>query len=205
MALRQRDLEIALQRLRPFEAPDAALEQYSTPAPIAADLLYTAHALGDIEGRAVADLGCGPGTLGIGAALLGAETVIGIDVDEKAIALARSNCAAAGVEMELSVMDVSAFSAKVDTVVMNPPFGAQTRHADTPFLLTAMRCAERIYSLHNAGTERYLEELAQRSGFGIFYRRSYKFELKHQFAFHRKAKKEIEVALLCFQRDGDKR
>jgi putative methylase len=204
MALRQRDLEIALQRLRTFESPDAALEQYSTPAPIAADLLYTAHALGDIEGRKIADLGCGPGALGIGAALLGADVVIGIDVDEKAIALARANCEAAGVEMELSVMDVASFDSRVDTVVMNPPFGAQTRHADTPFLLTAMRCAERIYSLHNAGTEPYLEELAGRSGFQVFHRRTYKFELKHQFAFHRKAKKEIEVALLCFQRDGGK-
>jgi putative methylase len=205
MAMRQRDLEIALQKLRGFEDPDAALEQYSTPAPIAADLLYTAHAMGDIQGMRVADLGCGPGILGIGAALLGAEVVIGVDVDEDAIALARENCESAGVEMDLRVLDVKDFSEKVDTVVMNPPFGAQTRKADTPFLQKAMQCADRIYSLHNAGTERYLEELAAREGFSVFHRKTYKFEIKHQFAFHKKAKKGIEVALLCFQRDGDTR
>ena len=63
--------------------------------------------------------------------------------------------------------------------------------------------ADRIYSLHNAGTERYLVELAGQEGFTVFHRRTYKFEIKHQFAFHTKAKKGIEVALLCFQRDGD--
>ena len=203
MALRQKDLEIALQRLRGFEKPDASLEQYTTPAPIAADLLYIAYAMGDIQDRRVADLGCGPGLLGIGAALLGADAVIGLDIDEKAIALAQLNCAAAGVELDLRVLDVREFQEKVDTVIMNPPFGAQTRHADTPFLLRSMQVADRIYSLHNAGTERYLVELAGQEGFTVFHRKTYKFEIKHQFAFHTKAKKGIEVVLLCFQRDGD--
>jgi putative methylase len=203
MGLRQKELEIALQRLRGFDAPNSALEQYPTPAPIAADILYSAHAMGDIEGRDVADLGCGPGILGIGAALLGASSVVGVDVDPGVLDIARQNCASADAEVELLAMDVASFARKVDTVVMNPPFGAQNRHADTPFLLKAMECAQSIYSIHNAETERYLEGLASKHGFRVFLRRTYKFEIRHQFAFHRKAKKGIDVLLLCFQRDGD--
>ncbi len=70
--MRLRTLEIALEGLEGFGKPDARMEQYLTPAPLAARLLHHAHLLGDIEGKAVCDLGCGTGVLACGAILLGA-------------------------------------------------------------------------------------------------------------------------------------
>lgn len=84
--MKLKQLEMALQRLSGFSRPNAALEQYQTPAPLAARLLYHALMKGDIEGKHVVDLGCGTGILAIGAALLGAETVTGFDIDERGLA-----------------------------------------------------------------------------------------------------------------------
>lgn len=68
--------------------PKVHLEQYSTPASIAADLLWNAFALGDITNRSVIDLGCGTGILGFSALFLGASTVTSIDIDDSSIATA---------------------------------------------------------------------------------------------------------------------
>ena len=48
-------------------------------------MLYHALMKGDIEGKTVCDLGCGTGVLAIGAALLGADRVKGVDSDPKAV------------------------------------------------------------------------------------------------------------------------
>ena len=40
--MRKKDLEIRLQSVRNFEDPDPALEQYMTPATMAADILFEA-------------------------------------------------------------------------------------------------------------------------------------------------------------------
>ena len=42
------------------------------------------------------DLGCGTGRLGLGAAFLGAEEVVGIDIDPVAIKIAQKNAEKAG-------------------------------------------------------------------------------------------------------------
>ena len=89
--MKLKQLEMTLQRLAGFSRPRAALEQYQTPAPLAARLLYHALMKGDIEGKRVCDLGCGTGILAIGAALLGAASVTGVDIDERALAVAREN------------------------------------------------------------------------------------------------------------------
>ena len=79
--MRKRELEIRLQSVRTFEEPSSALEQYMTPATIAADMLFEAYSRGDIQGLKVVDLGCGTGMLSIGSALLGAGMVVGFDAD----------------------------------------------------------------------------------------------------------------------------
>lgn len=55
------------------ERPKIQYEQYPTSAHLAARVLHVAQeTFDDIEGRVVADFGCGCGILGIGASLLGA-------------------------------------------------------------------------------------------------------------------------------------
>ena len=46
--MRRKDLEMALQRVRGFEDPDPALEQYMTPAAMAAEILFDAYRAGDV-------------------------------------------------------------------------------------------------------------------------------------------------------------
>ena len=60
--MKQRQLEIILEQVQAFESPSATREQYTTSAPIAAQLLYFAYMRGDIAGLTVVDLGCGTGS-----------------------------------------------------------------------------------------------------------------------------------------------
>lgn len=194
---------MALQRVKPFVRPRPTEEQYPTPATIAADMLFTAHAQGDISGLDVADLGCGTGILGIGAALLGAKRVIGVDKDGAALEMARENAALLEVEISLLQGDVSELEERVGTVVMNPPFGSQRRHADLPFLEKAMEIADVSYSLHNANTEEFLLHLVSRTGRRAEVLKRYKFEIPHTFAFHNKEKVDVEVLLLRIWKQGE--
>ena len=195
--MKKNELERRLQQVAPHSRPRPDLEQYSTPAAVAADVLFIAYSFGDIADREVVDLGCGSGILSIGAALLGASRVTGIDVDPAAVEDARRNAEEAGAGIEVLRADVREIALKGDTVVMNPPFGAQRRNADRPFLETAMRTAPRVYSPHHAKTVGFLLTMVSAMGRGVFFQKSYKFEIPHMFEFHNKRKREIEVALLC--------
>ncbi len=84
--LKLRQLESHLERVEVFVRPKILLEQYPTRPHVAACLLHTAEAtFQDLEGREVADLGCGCGILSLGAALMGADCVTGFDLDQDAL------------------------------------------------------------------------------------------------------------------------
>src|SRR3989475_12459731 len=123
--VKKQQLEILLQKVKVHPNPSANLEQYSTPASIAADVLWFAYAQGDIAGKKVVDLGCGTGILGIGAKLLGAEEVISLDVDEAALGVAMKNASALGAAPSRLTVDVKDFPEPADTASMNPPSGAE--------------------------------------------------------------------------------
>jgi len=137
-----------------FESPQAGLEQYPTPPELAAHLIHVADLLGDIEDRTVIDLGTGTGMLALGAALRGPAAVLGIDVDDGALGIARENRRRVGTATPIAWVrgDVSRPPLRIRedrpkeeegeetdtehgsgtettgrpvTVVMNPPFGAQ--------------------------------------------------------------------------------
>ena len=57
----------------------------------------------DLTGKTVVDFGCGSGILGIAAIKLGAERVIGIDIDPQALAASKDNAARNGVADQLEV------------------------------------------------------------------------------------------------------
>ena len=202
--MKLKQLEMTLQRLAGFARPRAALEQYQTPAPLAARLLYHALMKGNIEGKRVADLGCGTGILATGAALLGAETVTGIEIDEKAVDVAEANAALLDADVTFMVADVKdpdlpARAGTFDTVVMNPPFGAQKAHADRPFIDCALTLAPVTYSIFNAGSVPFVNaytagkaEITEKIGGA--------FPIKRTFAFHTKDVQEIEVEILRLKR-----
>jgi len=168
--VRKLDLERFLAMLTPQPNPQAHLEQYTTSEKIAANMLYLAtYTNGDIEGKAVLDLGCGTGRLGLGAAYLGAEEVVGIDVDGLAIKTARKNAAIAGLAEHVHWVngDIATVIGRFDTVLQNPPFGVQTREADRAFLVKALEVGKAVYSLHSHPEvdERLIKLLKSSQGF----------------------------------------
>ena len=196
-------LESLLQQLDGFERPKIALEQYVTPPHIAACLLHTAQAsFEDIAGRAVADLGCGPAVLAAGAAALGAGSVLGVDIDEDALAVARANLEEAelpGVELlQADVEQVARLWRRpVDTVLTNPPFGTKRNAgADMRFLQAALRLAgSAVYSLHKRSTRRHVQRQAEMWGSRASVVAELRYDLPSTYGFHRKSSVDIEVDL----------
>jgi putative methylase len=202
--MKLRQLEMALERLEGFGAPDPRLEQYRTPAPLAARLLFHAWSRGDIAGKSVIDLGCGTGVLSVGAALLGAAEVTGVDTDPVALKVAERNADAQKVAIRLVPGDVAdpvliERLSGCDTVVMNPPFGAQKVHADRPFIDAALRLAPVSYGIFNAGSLSFLTGYIQGKGVvdevvsGII-------PLKKTFSFHTRDVREIPVEIVVLRR-----
>ena len=78
-----------LDNLKPHPNPKSNLEQYTMEGKLASEILFFAKE--DILNNFVIDLGCGTGKLSIGAKLIGASSVIGIDIDEETLNTAQYN------------------------------------------------------------------------------------------------------------------
>ncbi len=196
------ELARLLSSLEPLPDPKPELEQYETPPELAARVLTWAFDLGDIEERFVADLGCGSGVLGLGAALLGAREVVCIDVDPLAVVTAWRNAWRLGVvgRMRIYVSDVVNFREAVDTVVMNPPFGIRGDVPDLAFLIRALKSARVVYSIHREGNADFLARAASRLGAELTHVRRYPFSIAKRFEFHRRKSVEVGVEVLRFER-----
>lgn len=201
--MRRRDLEMALQRIPAHPDPDPALEQVPTPPDVASRLLWTAHGRGDLEGRRVADLGSGTGLLAIGAALLGAAEVVGVEADPAAVERAREAAAEAGVDVEFLVADVEDWAGAADTVVQNPPFGAQDPGADRPFLRAAVAAAPVVYTFHLAETRPFVEDYVRDRGAEVTDRWEVDYPVPRLFDHHEEAERRVPVVLLRLERRDD--
>ena len=82
-----------------------------------------------------------------------------------------------------------------DTVVMNPPFGAQKVHADRPFIDCALAVAGVTYSIFNAGSIPFVEAYTAQKA-EITEKIGGAFPIQRTFAFHTKDVQEIEVEIL---------
>lgn len=194
--MRRHELERLLAGLEGFSDPDPSLEQVATPPEAAVELLAEALARGDLAGRTVADLGSGTGLLALGAALWGAASVRGIERDPRAVACSRRNAARCGVAFEPVVGEVAAFGGTVDTVVMNPPFGAQHRGADRPFWETAARSAAgAIYAFALTDSRTFIARWAVRALRPIAATRPIRWTLPATFPHHVRKRMELAVDL----------
>jgi len=201
--MRIRHLEMLLEGCAGFPDPDAASEQYATPAVVAARFLHEADRTGDIRGMRVVDLGCGTGILACGAALLGAGEVIGIDRDAASLAVARDNAAALGCDVTFIEADISCSGADIppaDTVIMNPPFGAQRAHADRPFIDAGLASAEVVWGIFNSGSRAFLEAYIRDRG-TISTVISATFPIRRTFAHHTRDIMAIPVDFIRLTRN----
>ncbi len=205
MIRKKRQLEISLQSIPTFPNPKIELEQYQTPAKIAADLMWNAHALGDIGGMKVADLACGTGIFSIGSALLGAVEVVGVDADSDAVDIARQETSRRGLEKvsRFITADVFDFNEKADTVIQNPPFGAQKaskKNVDRIFMEKAIESAPVVYSFHIKETEEFVESYFSSLGGSVTHKFYYSFSIPKIYDFHEKEKIIVDVVVLRVKR-----
>ena len=174
--------------------PVAPLEQVGTPAEAAADLLTALDRHVGLRGRAVLDLGCGTGRLSVGAALLGADPVTGVDADAGLIPVARAAARSLGAKVDFRVSDVGSWDRAVDVVVMNPPFGAQRRHADRPFWERAFSLARHSVGAFSSSASRtFIARVALDRGAHVVEVEPVPWDLPRTFPHHRAAKVRLAV------------
>jgi putative methylase len=190
--MKKKHLEIMLEKVEGFKSPKADREQYVTPATVASELLHFAFMKGDIIDT-VYDLGCGSGIFAIGAKLLGAEKVIGFDDDKEVLEIARANAHKLDVDVEFVCSNISDISGKAHTVVMNPPFGAQKKGSDRPFLRKALELSSVVYSIHNAQSAEFIKKFISPSVITEY--KLIDFPIKRTFGFHKKERLVIKVEI----------
>lgn len=188
----KKQLQISLSKLEQLQEKNVTLEQYQLEGNLAAEILWKAFLNGDIENKIVADLGCGNGILGTGALLLSAKKVCFLDIDNKSLELAKKNSSEQGIYL---LQDISQFNKKVDTIIMNPPFGVQQKKADKPFLEKAMQTATAIYSLHKIESKAFIQQLAKENNFTVEEILEREFILKKTYAFHKKKHYPVKVGI----------
>ena len=184
----QNKLAIELSKLKELSKNNVSLEQYQTPSDIAAKVLWWAYMQGDIEGKIIADFGCGNGILGIGCLLLNAKEVYFVDEDIK---LAKEN-SKKGIFFE---KNVKKFNKKVDVVVQNPPFGVQREHADREFLKKAFDVSEIIYSFHKIESENFINKFCKDNNFIAKKIFVFDFPLKRTQKFHKQELYKVKVGV----------
>lgn len=203
----KRALEGKLAVVAGFTDPTAALEQYPTPPDLAAHIVHLADLRGDLAGRTVVDLGAGTGMFALGAALRGAARVVGVELDRDALAVARANERRVGARTPIHWIHADATRAPLCfgdaataatdpvTVLMNPPFGAQSgnEHADRRFLESVASFADVSYSLHNAGSEEFVESFVADAGGEVTDAFRATFALDRQFDHQREERRDLDA------------
>jgi putative methylase len=195
--VKKKELELRLQKTVSTEIKEYKItyEQYVTPASIASDMLWEAYHSGNIAEKSVLDAGCGTGIFSIGAALLYAKKVIGVDIDAEMIMAAKKNAELFNLDIDLKIADFYDFDTRVDTIIMNPPFGAQlaNRKADSLFIKKAISIADMIYSLHMKNSGPYILSLLKEKGWNGFIIREYDFPIPAMYKFHKKPRALFNV------------
>lgn len=191
MTFTKKSFAVLLSKLRVFENPDANLEQYPTDSEIAAEILWHAALINDIQGKNIIDVGCGTGILGIGCLLLGAKKVVFADIDKNAIKIAKHNLEKIKNEYEIGgfefiTNDINKIKGKYDVVVQNPPFGVKDIHADKKFLETAFNLAPVIYTLHKIESKEFISKISDDNCFKITNHFEFMFPLKQTMEYHKK-------------------
>ncbi|PVU87158.1 hypothetical protein BB559_006157 [Furculomyces boomerangus] len=216
--MKLKQLESYLQNVENFDEPKIEFEQYPTTPHLASRIIYTAeNVFQDIQGKTIADLGCGCGMLTIASLLMEADFVTGIDIDKDAIEILQNNldeyeisesaeiiCAnlsksSSKKELLLDTNLLDKMHKKFDTVVMNPPFGTKPGNAgiDMLFLEAAVYLSKgAIYSLHKSSTRDYIIKTCKKWGYSCEVLAQLKFDIPKMYNFHKKNSVDINVDLI---------
>jgi putative methylase len=221
---RKLDLELALSKIQPYSKPAPDLEQYTISADVAATMLYiAAYSHGNIVNKRVVDLGCGTGRLAIGAALLGAKEVVGVDIDRNAVEAASESAEKFDLRKKIHwiITSIDSVHGHFDTVLQNPPFGVQKRGADRKFVVKALELSNVVYSLHKrpdhdsallkelktcsdgaiqVSSSSFMERFVEENGGTVDSVYALLMTIPHMFSFHSEKKHEFVVDLYVLRK-----
>ncbi|ORX93497.1 S-adenosyl-L-methionine-dependent methyltransferase [Basidiobolus meristosporus CBS 931.73] len=210
--MKLKQLEGYLQEVAVFDNPKIQFEQYPTTPHLAARMLYTAqNSYEDIEDKAVGDFGCGCGILRyILISMHSTKYNVGFDIDPDALAITQENCEELEIEMDLINIDLASqdedllkrFRGKLDTILMNPPFGTKNNAGiDMVFLKRGIELANKaVYSLHKTSTREHIMKKAKEWGVTCQVVAELKFDVPAMYKFHKKKSVDIEVDFLRFEK-----
>lgn len=196
----RRSLARRLEDVEDFTDPSVELEQYLTPPELAANVLHVAALQGDLSGRTVLDLGTGTGMFAVGASFADPSPlrVVGLDRDAAALETARENARRVGdgpIDWIRADATRPPLACSDATVLSNPPFGAQRgrRHADRAFLESARDLGRVSYTVHNRGSQGFVESFAADEGGAVTHAFRAAFPVDRRFAFHDDEERELAV------------
>lgn len=205
---RKRALAERLHGLAGFRSPRLDLEQYPTPPDLAAHLVHLADLQGDLVNHTVLDLGTGTGLLALAAACRAPHRVLGLERDPSALTVARENEQTVDPVRPVDWLLGDATRPPLRpggpvTTLMNPPFGARTgsEGADRAFLRTAASLSEVSYSVHNAGSQQFVDSFAADEGGEVTHAFRAEFELSQLYEHHERERTEIDVEVFRIRWD----
>lgn len=164
MIMRLRHLAMRLSQLKTIQNAKPKLEQYPTEGQLAARWLGLIAMDNSLIGANVVDLAAGAGILGLGCAYLGAESVVLIETDPELAAIAEENAVMVREETNCQVTvicekiyGVLPEGLKIDIIVMNPPWGYQTKGADRPIIEAALASSAKVIHLLHSKNATHIE------------------------------------------------
>uniref|UniRef100_A0A915PPC8 Methyltransferase-like protein 5 n=1 Tax=Setaria digitata TaxID=48799 RepID=A0A915PPC8_9BILA len=212
--MRKKHFEWFLSQIETFRNLNVQLEQYSTNVELAEAILNAIAENGCLEGCTVADLGCGPGILLLGAVKLGASYGLGVEIDEEAVDICQRNIVRCELKNSVDVIcldvtkNITALKPIFDTVIMNPPFGTKNNTgADLRFVeagLSILKKGGTLFSLHKSSTRQYISKFAARKLPDVIGEciAKLRWNLPATYAYHRRQSIDIDVDLWQFSNNS---
>jgi predicted RNA methylase len=204
--IRTKHLAMRLSGLPRISDNSSHLEQYQTEGDLAARWLTDINSDNSLVGARVVDLGAGNGILAMGALLLGASHATLIEVDSEAVKISEAHGREIAVETNSTIEVIEAElkgwpdGLEADMVIMNPPWGFQSKGADRIFIEAALASpADTIHLMHSAQAT-HPPEMAEQAGWDVEKRFSAEFRLPASMAHHTNRTTSTRATFWSFKR-----
>ena len=118
-----------------------------------------------------------------------------ISIDIEVIEIGKKYSEEKGIAMKWIEMPIQNWGQKIDTIIMNPPFGAQRPGADREFIKKALEMAEKVWTIHLSDSGKFIEKFVEDNGGKIVSSWKMDMELKRTMKHHTKESKKVKAIL----------